>query len=73
MNNIPTTGELFAINQVSPDTERCYRNQLRHFAIWTENEKGKTEINNVTLVDLLAYKNSAIPLRRFGCKWFQVK
>ena len=69
MNNLPTTVELFATNQVSPpDTELCYRNKLRHFAIYTENEQGKTEIRNVTLVDLLAYKNSAIPLRRFGCK-----
>ena len=56
MNNIPTTGELFATNQVSPDTERCYRNQLRHFASWMEIEQGKTEIEDVTLVDLLAHK-----------------
>ena len=69
MNNLPTTVELFATNQVSPpDTEPCYRNKLRHFAICTENEQGKTEIENVALVDLLAYKNSAIHLRRFGCK-----
>ncbi|HJO91471.1 MAG TPA: hypothetical protein QF606_07360 [Anaerolineales bacterium] len=34
MNNIPTTGELFATNQVSPDTERCYKYQLRNFADW---------------------------------------
>ena len=25
MNNIPTTGELFATNQVSANTERCYK------------------------------------------------
>ena len=56
MNALPTTGELFATNQVSPDTERCYRNQLRHFASWMENEQGKTEIEDVILVDLLAYK-----------------
>ena len=54
MNNLPTTAELFATNQVSPDTERCYRNQLRHFASWIKNEQGKIEIEDVTLVDLLA-------------------
>ena len=58
MNRLPTTGELFATNQVSPDTERCYRNQLRHFASWMENEHAKTEIKDVTLVDLLAYKQT---------------
>ena len=58
MNNIPTTGELFATNQVSPDTERCYRNQLRHFASWIGTAQGKTEIEDVTLVDLLAYKQT---------------
>ena len=58
MNNIPTTGDLFATNQVSPDTERCYRNQLRHFASWMENEQGKIEIEDVTLVDLLPNKQA---------------
>ena len=29
MNALPTTGELFAANQVSPETERCYKYQLR--------------------------------------------
>ena len=53
MNNLPTTGKLLATNQVSANTERWYRNQLLHFAIWTENEQGKTKIENVTLVDLL--------------------
>ena len=37
MNNIPTTGELFAINQVSANTERCYKRQLHNFAEWTLN------------------------------------
>ena len=27
MNGLPKTGDLFATNQVSPDTERCYRYQ----------------------------------------------
>jgi hypothetical protein len=34
MNNIPTTGELFATNQVSANTERCYKRQLHNFAEW---------------------------------------
>ena len=58
MNALPTTGELFATNQVSPDTERCYRYQLRSFAEWMETERGETEIEDVTAVDLLAYKQS---------------
>ena len=32
MNALPITGELFATNQVSPETERCYKYQLRNFA-----------------------------------------
>ncbi len=34
MNALPITGELFATNQVSADTERCYKYQLRSFASW---------------------------------------
>ena len=34
MNALPITGELFATNQVSPETERCYKYQLRNFAQW---------------------------------------
>ena len=49
---------------MSPDTERCYRIQLRHFASWMENEQGKTEIEDVTLVDLLAYKQTLTHLAR---------
>ena len=30
MANIPNTGELFATDQVSPDTERCYKYQMHH-------------------------------------------
>ncbi|SVC02839.1 uncharacterized protein METZ01_LOCUS255693, partial [marine metagenome] len=51
-------GELFATNQVSPDTERCYRYQLRSFARWMEAERDVTELESVTTVDLLAYKQS---------------
>ena len=40
MNALPITGELFATNQVSPETERCYRYQLRNFAQWMETEQG---------------------------------
>ena len=58
MNALPTTGELFATNQVSPETERCYRSQLRNFAQWMESERGKTELEDVAVVDLLAYKQS---------------
>ena len=64
MNALPTTGELFATNQVSPDTERCYRSQLRHFGSRMENEQGRTEIEDVTLVDLLAYKQILTHLAR---------
>jgi len=28
MSNLPTTGQLFPTNQVSPNTERCYKYQL---------------------------------------------
>ena len=34
MNNIPTTGVLNATNQVSANTERCYKRQLHNFAEW---------------------------------------
>ena len=46
MNALPTTGELFATNQVSPDTERCYRYQLRSFSRWMETERGAAEIED---------------------------
>ena len=58
MNALPATGDLFATNQVSPDTERCYRYQLRNFAQWMETEQGKIELEDVTAVDLLTYKQS---------------
>ena len=58
MNALPKTGDLFATNQVSPDTERCYRYQLRNFAQWMETEQGKIELDDVSAVDLLDYKLS---------------
>ena len=58
MNALPITGELFATNQVSPDTERCYRYQLRSFSRWMETERDVTDLDSVTTVDLLAYKQS---------------
>ena len=39
--------DLFATNQVSPDTERCYRYQLRNFAQWMETEQGENELDLV--------------------------
>ena len=51
MNALPITGELFATNQVSPDTERSYLYQLRNFAQWMEIEQGKIELEDVTAVD----------------------
>ena len=54
----PKTGDLFATNQVSPDTERCYRYQLRNFAQWMQTGQGKIELEDVTAVDLLTYKQS---------------
>ena len=48
MNALPITGEPFATNQISPDTERCYCYQLRNFAQWMETEPGKIELKDVT-------------------------
>ena len=47
MSGLPKTGDLFATNQVSPDTERCYRYQLRNFAQWMETEQGENELDLV--------------------------
>ena len=47
MNGLLKTGDLFATNQVSPDTERCYRYQLRNFAQWMETEQGENELDLV--------------------------
>lgn len=58
MNNIPTTGELFATNQVSPDTERCYKYQLRNFANWMADSRDVRDMEAVSVSDLLAYRKS---------------
>ena len=58
MSGLPKTGDLFATNQVSPETESCYRYQLRNFAQWMETEQGKIELEDVTEVDLLDYNLS---------------
>ena len=53
MNNIPTTGELFATNQVSPDTERCYKYQMRNFAHWMHESQGKVDIGKGVVMNTL--------------------
>ena len=58
MNALPTTGELFATNQVSPDTERCYRYQLRNFAEWMRETRSVEDMADVTTADLLADRQS---------------
>ena len=58
MNNIPTTGELFATNQVSPDTERCYKRQLRNFTDWMADSRDVQDMEAVSTADLLAYRQS---------------
>ena len=58
MTNIPNTGELFATDQVSPDTERCYKYQMRNFAQWMHDSQNKVDMDQVTTADLLAYRQS---------------
>ena len=53
-----TTGELFATNQVSPDTERCYKYQLRNFADWMADSHNIHDMEAVSTADLLAYRQS---------------
>ena len=47
MTNIPNTGELFATDQVSPDTERCYKHQLHNFPQWMQDSQGKGVVMNI--------------------------
>ena len=49
MNALPATGELFATNQVSPETERCYKYQLRNFAEWMRDIRSVEDMEDVTL------------------------
>ena len=58
MNALPITGELFATNQVSAETGRCYKYQLRNFAAWMAESRGIEDMEAVTTVDLLAYRQS---------------
>ena len=58
MSALPTTGELFATNQVSPETERGYRYQLRNFAQWMADSRDVHDMEDVTTADLLAYRQS---------------
>jgi len=58
MNALPITGELFATNQVSPETERCYKYQLRNFAQWMCDNCDVEDMEDVTTADLLAYRQS---------------
>ena len=58
MNNIPTTGELFATNQVSANTERCYKPQLHNFAEWMADIRDVRDMKAVSTADLLAYRQS---------------
>ena len=58
MNTLPTTGELFATNQVSPETECCYKYQLRSFAEWMADSRDVHDMEDVTTADLLAYRQS---------------
>ena len=58
MNALPLTGELFATNQVSPDTERCYKYQLRNFTQWMRETCDVEDMEDVTTADLLAYRQS---------------
>ena len=58
MNALPITGELFATNQVSPETERCYKYQLRNFAQWMRDNCDVEDMEDVTTADLLAYRQS---------------
>ncbi len=58
MSALPVTGELFATNQVSPETERCYKYQLRNFAEWMRENCDVEDMEDVTTADLLAYRQS---------------
>ena len=58
MNALPTTGELFATNQASPETERCYKYQQRNFAQWMRENCDVEDMEDVTTADLLGYRQS---------------
>lgn len=58
MNALPIMGELFATNKVSPDTEGCYKYQLRNFAEWMRHKRSLEDMEDVTAADILAYRQS---------------
>ena len=55
MNNIPTTGELFATNQVSANTERCYKRQLHNFAEWMADSRDVRDMEAVSTADPITW------------------
>ena len=66
MNALPKTGDLFATDQVSPDTERCCRYQLRNFAQWMETEQGMIELEDVRDVGVYGYAGAVTAARGDG-------
>jgi len=58
MNALPTTGELFATDQVSPDTERCYKRQLHNFTEWMADSRDVHDMEAVSIANLLAHRQS---------------
>ena len=65
MNNLPTTGELFTTNQVSANTERCYKRQLHNFAEWMADSRDVHDMESISVSDLLAYRQSIQHLAAF--------
>ena len=51
--NIPTNSDLFASDQVSPDTTRNYRYQLRNFAQWMHESQGKVDMGKGVVMNTL--------------------
>ena len=53
MITIPTTGELFATNQISANTERCYRYQMRNFAECMHEPQGQVDMRKGVIMNIL--------------------
>jgi hypothetical protein len=53
MTNIPNTSVLFATIQLSPDTERCYRYQMRNFAECLHEPQGKVDMGKGVVMNTL--------------------
>jgi hypothetical protein len=58
MSALPSTGELFATNQVSPETERRHKYELRSFADWMADSRDVQDMEAVTTADLLAHRQT---------------